>query len=295
MTAFRTILFATDQSDRAHAAFPVVRALAGEAPVVVLHVVEQLFFKPVESGPQSEAGFPVFWPADSSTHHQEIEQQLRANYAADGLAHVEYQVRTGEPVEAIVHAAADAGADLIVLATHGRRGLDRVLSGSVAEAVLHRAHCAVLVHHLPDREEFLIRPEPTRLLVHPTDFSPTARAALSVGCSLAHAQGARLLLLHVAPAGASLSGEDESALDALRQQAESAGTKGSVEVRVAYGDPVAEIVRETGGEPSTLLVLGTRGRAGLSRILVGSTAESVLRDAPVPTVLFKPAAPPATA
>jgi nucleotide-binding universal stress UspA family protein len=65
---------------------------------------------------------------------------LMAGFSATPL------VRVGEPAEAIVQVARELSADLVVLGTHGRHGLERVLRGSVAEAVLHRAPCAVFIH-----------------------------------------------------------------------------------------------------------------------------------------------------
>ncbi|MDR3633319.1 MAG: universal stress protein [Isosphaeraceae bacterium] len=289
MTTFGTTLFATDLSERARAAFPVVRALSQGGRVVVLHVVEQVLFAASE-GSSSGAGLPVFWPSDSPSHRAAIQEQLRETHSADGLTQVEYQVRDGDPAEEVLRAAQEANADLIAVATHERRGLDRLLSGSVAETILGRAHCAVLVHHLP--EDLLVQTEPSRLVIHPTDFSSASGCAFAVASALAREQGARLLLLHVAAPG---TGDEEAIvrnLESLRRQAEAAGLTGAVEVRAAEGEPVAEILRTAVEAAGSTLVLGTHGRTGLGRILLGSTAQAVLRDASRPAVIVKPGAGP---
>jgi nucleotide-binding universal stress UspA family protein len=67
----------------------------------------------------------------------------------DGKISVQHVLLEGEPATEIVHYARDAGIDLIVMGTHGRTGLDRLLMGSVAEKVMREAPCSVLVVKLP--------------------------------------------------------------------------------------------------------------------------------------------------
>jgi nucleotide-binding universal stress UspA family protein len=62
---------------------------------------------------------------------------------------VEYRVTDGEPAAEIVRLAAAVNANLIVMGTHGRTGLGRLLMGSVAEAVLRRAPCEVIIDQMP--------------------------------------------------------------------------------------------------------------------------------------------------
>jgi nucleotide-binding universal stress UspA family protein len=123
MSIFHRILFAGDFSERSLAAFGAAHSLAGEsrAHLHVLNVVESL--------------------AD----HKEIEDELRAFYRAAPAVAVDYLVRRGDASDAILSTADEVKADLIVVGTHGRRGLDRLLCGSVAESVLQRSSRPVLV------------------------------------------------------------------------------------------------------------------------------------------------------
>lgn len=286
MTTLRTILFATDLSEHTTAAFPIIRSLAGTGRLVVLHVVEQVLFA---DSPKTAtgAGLPVFWPSDTPAQREALQERLRAAYPSEQLAAVDYLVRDGDAADMILGAAEENSADLIALGTHGRRGLDRLLSGSVAETVLRRAQCSVLVHHHP--EELSVQPERTRLVVHPTDFSAPSHRAFAIAHVVARSFDARLLVLHVATPGADDCEEAAQQLEALQQHVEALEQKRDLETRLTSGDPVAEILKVAAENSGSLIVMGTHGRTGLSRLLMGSTAQSVLRDAPCPALIVKTA------
>ncbi|WP_206831278.1 universal stress protein [Alicyclobacillus fructus] len=74
----------------------------------------------------------------------ELRGEVERRFASFG-PRVEFRVEHGSPAERIVHAADEAGADLVVLGSHGKNAVDRLLLGSVSTAVLHRAKQAVLV------------------------------------------------------------------------------------------------------------------------------------------------------
>lgn len=97
------------------------------------------------------ANRPDGHPEAAAYYHQACEEAQEAlDLAAADLAVAGFSafsvVRIGHPAEAIVEVAREYAADLIVLGTHGRHGLDRLLNGSVAESVLHHAPCAVFIH-----------------------------------------------------------------------------------------------------------------------------------------------------
>ena len=126
---------------------------------------------------------------------------------------MEYQASEERDVAgAILRVAKELGCDLIAMGTHGRRGLDRLLTGSVAETVLRKAHCPVLTLRGPRLPREV---EPIRVIVHPTDFSERCEAALQVACRLASDHGARLVILHVAPPEIIIDGAPAVAIDAL--------------------------------------------------------------------------------
>jgi nucleotide-binding universal stress UspA family protein len=137
---------------------------------------------------------------------------------------------------------------------------------------------------------------PIRVILHPTDFSERSRSAFRLAHALARDHGARLLVVHVGmPVTAFAEGvlplDDESYTLALREKLE--GIRAAdPRVRLAYrlvlgADPAAEIVRVAREAPCDLIVMGTHGRTGLRRALLGSVAEQVLRRAPCPVLTVK--------
>ena len=128
-----------------------------------------------------------------------------------------------------------------------------------------------------------------------TDFSIAADAALPEAEALAKARGASLLILHVqepTPAydGALYYGPLEpttETLDKMLHELVPADKSITVEHRLAMGNPATEIVRTANQEPVEMIVIGTHGRTGLSRLLMGSVAESVVRHASCPVMTYK--------
>lgn len=130
-----------------------------------------------------------------------------------------------------------------------------------------------------------------------TDFSHVSDAALPLATSLAHNRGASLVILHVhepplPSAYAVLSGVIEPDRDALKrvlQRVASADPTVRCTHELAFGDPATEIVRVAEQEGVDMIVIGSHGRTGLPRMLMGSVAEKVLRRARCPIVIFKQA------
>jgi nucleotide-binding universal stress UspA family protein len=185
-------------------------------------------------------------------------------------------------------------ADLIVLGTQGRTGLSRLLAGSVAETVLRQAPCPVLALHAAPRTGGA---EAIQVILHPTDFSEQSAAALAVARELARMHGARLILLHVAPILGAIAleapvtlGDPEAyrqALDDLRQRTDGPDLKYPVEIQLEQGEAAPLTIRAAEKLGCSLIVLGTHGRTGLGRVLMGSVAEAILRGAPCPVLALK--------
>lgn len=134
-------------------------------------------------------------------------------------------------------------------------------------------------------------------ILHPTDFSEDSAYAFQMACSLARDYGARLVVLHVLepvvmPFGelAVVPPEPEPSEEALReklQQLEEATAKVRVETWLLKGDTVETILDAATDLKADLVVVGTHGRTGLVRLLMGSVAERVLRRAPCPVLVVK--------
>jgi len=154
MLPIHTILHATDFSPQSNHAYQLACALARdyEAKLVLLHVAPP----PVIGG---EMG--VIIPPEPVDWEEELREKLAELQPKETTIPVERYLREGDPALEIVALAQDCQADLIVLGTHGRSGLGRLLLGSVAEAVLRKAPCPVLTVKVPVMEPAKKRPEAT--------------------------------------------------------------------------------------------------------------------------------------
>jgi nucleotide-binding universal stress UspA family protein len=295
MKSFRTILFAADFSENSREAFSAACSLAREdkARLFVVSVAE----------PDWVAEDPVFLGQSSVQFHEEhrdgqrlemLKQKLRDEYAPAHPINVEYHAREGDICDEILAMAREIGADLIVMGTHGRTGMNWLLSGSIATAVLRKAPCPVLALRSSGAARKLAE---ARVILHPTDFSENSRAALKVARLLARDLGARLLVLHVTPPAILMDGTvageiDPSAyrasLEELCSRLDGPDLKYPVETRLILGLDREEILRMADEVRCDLIVMGTHGRTGLGRLLMGSVAESVLPRANCPVMIVKP-------
>ena len=133
-------------------------------------------------------------------------------------------------------------------------------------------------------------------ILFPTDFSHCGDAALAHATSLARDTGATLLIVHVEEPPVAYGGGDmyygipEPATDDLKKMlADVKPTDASVpyEHHLIVGDPASAISRLVEDENIDLIVMGTHGRTGLSRLLMGSVAEAVVRQASCPVLTYK--------
>lgn len=140
----KTIVFPTDFSHTGDAALRFATTLAREsgAKLLITHVQES---------PIAYGGGEMYYGIPEPTVEEQTKM-LQDVRPTDPTVPVEFRLITGDPADAVVHLAEEAGADLIVLGSHGRTGLSRLLMGSVAEAIVRRAHCPVLVYKQPAKK-----------------------------------------------------------------------------------------------------------------------------------------------
>lgn len=225
-------------------------------------------------------------------------KQFLADFPVDGCGGkpVGRLFRIGRPAEEIVSAANDWTADLIVMGTHGLTGIDHFLVGSVAESVLRRAACPVLCVKREPRHPTTL----SRILVAVDDSEQSAWAA-ELAASMARISGAQVALGHVAPLAAPI----EPGYAMFTDRADEALLQAGKDVlsrffwpqdvapaaRFVRQGPAAQEILELAREwKADLIVIGTHARHGLSRLLLGSTAETVLRrsECPVLCVSHRP-------
>ena len=137
---------------------------------------------------------------------------------------------------------------------------------------------------------------PIRKILFPTDFSEHSKAAFDVACALARDYGAEMLIVHCrrppaifAPDGIAVATPAEEPYD-LRAQlvlVRPADARLNVDHHLLEGDPTDEILKAAKDKAVDLIVMGTHGSTGLSRLLMGSVAENVLRRAPCPVLTVR--------
>src|SRR5262249_4880535 len=136
---------------------------------------------------------------------------------------------------------------------------------------------------------------PIHVILHPMDFSDRSDYAFQLACRLARESQAALIVLHVVePPPFVTHGEMEKALQQAqgyrrdlnkRLEAQQNGEPDlTMEIRLTDGEPVAEILSAAEESNCDLIVMGTHGRTGFRRLLLGSVAEQVLRRAPCPVL-----------
>jgi nucleotide-binding universal stress UspA family protein len=200
-------------------------------------------------------------------------------------------IRSISAAEAITEVATDQACDLVVMGTHGRRGIKHLLLGSVAENVVRSVEIPVLTVR-PDCRLFEVRPE--RILVA-HDFSDQSAEAVRVAAEWAAAFDAEVTLLHVVepvvyPEFYTINVVSDDVITRLRDRATEALDAAAddllgnrpVSTSVVVGRAADTILSEASSGGFDLVVMGTRGLSGLEQLVIGSVAEAVLRRCPVP-------------
>ncbi len=292
----KCILTATDFSEYSKVALDICLAVSRcmKTKLYVLHTIEK-------------------FPHDykhllSSTSHADMKQKLEAEAVEKIKAMIPAElldggdvipmVRFGKPFLEIIQATKDENADLLVIGTHGRAGVDRVILGSVAERIVRKARCPVMVVRGKEYVGF-------KRIIVPIDLSDCSRIALEYAAATARAHKSKLTILHVYEesfvepyVNAANSEEEadeiikeiervnETKYDEFLKTVDLSGVE--YEKLLKKGIPVTDIVEIAMEQQANLIVMGTHGRSGIKHILIGSTAEEVVRTVHCDIVVVKP-------
>jgi nucleotide-binding universal stress UspA family protein len=272
----RPILAATDFSIPAKAAVARAAQLAEslDVPLHLLHVMEleiAIGRTPLPKGWRTSF---VGVPQDRG------DEFVRLELAEKQLAELGRRARParvlrryGKAWQQIIRAVRSQQARLVVVGVHQPRGAsERLLLGTTAERVLRSASRPVLVVRRRDDK-------PYRRALVPIDFSTVSQNQLAALRDVA--PDARVTLLHVVPTRTKRDMKSEARLReaALRIARKAGFATSALAFVVEDGDPRAAILRTETEDRPDLLVIGTRGRTGIARLLLGSVAEHVLRAA----------------
>jgi nucleotide-binding universal stress UspA family protein len=292
------ILLATDGSDHAERAARYVATLADRlgAEVDVLAVADL----GAVAGPFDAGGVDAAFRERLREECRSRAERAAAVAGTDRTAVVE-----GRPRRTILDYADEHGSDLLATGTHGRTGIRRYVVGSVTEHVIRRATVPVLTARAveaggTDGDEGTgpARPAAIDRVLVPTDGSEPAAAAVDHAVAIAAACDARVRVVSVVNDRALavqselvrtdrlLDSLEEHAANAVRTVAKRCERAGvPVETAVARGAPARAICEDA--EDADLVVMGSHGRSGLDRVLLGSVAERTVRHAPVPVVTVR--------
>lgn len=291
---FKKILVPLDGSEIAEAILPFVQEIAKQTQgqIVLTTAVES-------SG---------VWDATASVQVLDKEEQAANDYLKNKAAiigsAVTGRVTRGEAAEAILTVAEDEKADLIAISTHGRSGLARWLFGSTASKLLETSPVPVLFLRPKEGEDKGAPGPVVKKIIVPLDGSPVAQTILPTVEEFAKAMGATIVLFHAVAPIASYPGFETAAIAGvgdvigdLQEQARKLLTKTADEVKargidctaaIVVDTPVDGVLRAADELKVDLIAIGSHGRGGLGRMLLGSTTDSVVRrSADVPCLVVR--------
>jgi nucleotide-binding universal stress UspA family protein len=277
------ILCPTDFSEFSDKAFDYALSLARHygATLFLQHVVE-----PLASGSASDAmpyrAYELY--ADLRVRAEERLREV-VKVRAGGDIQAQVLVEVGPATDSILALAEKQAVDLIVMGTHGRRGLSRLATGSVTERVLRRARCPVLAVRKP-AHDFVV-PEKgaesvrLRKILLCTDFSDFTHRAADYAFSLGMEYNAEITLLHVLediPSSTDLQAATAEVTHKLEELVPAdARNWCKVQSVVRVGKPYQEIVQLALEAQTDLVIMGVRGRNAVDLALFGSTTHRVIQ------------------
>lgn len=291
---YRTILVPVDGSKLAERALSLAIPLAEPHQATLLLVHAHAPMMPLTFGggaPVGDAALDAQLERDGRAY---VERLVRRTAKLTPVP-VEGVFRVGKVVPTLSAVAAERGADLIVMSTHGRGGFQRLWLGSVADALVRHATVPVLLVRgaRPTAKRLAGAPPFVRLLV-PVDGSPRAERAIDAARALVGAAPSRAVLVHVlhpmsAVAGANLKRDPAAEvaaeyLEPLARRVATASLEVRIDVRIDAN--VARALLEAVEQHDIdLIVMSGQGLSGVQRLLVGSVADKLIRTATVPVLV----------
>lgn len=230
----------------------------------------------LESNPEYETIGSKFFEAEEKEAQEHLEA-VKARALKEGVNCDTALLENDEPDRAIVDLAAQKKADMIVIGRRGRKGLAKLLIGEVASKVIAHAPCKVLV--VPRAAVIGYK----NILVA-TDGSTHANAALTEAIAIAKRCGSHLIALSAMRD----ESEREEAGNNSGKAVEMARKEGvSAEGVTPMGRSYDVIVETAGGRGVDLIVMGTYGKTGVKKLLMGSSTEKVIRTAGCAVLVVK--------
>lgn len=278
-------------------------AVVGTVPSVSESVPEpegQVTTHPHESGKPVVTQYFDAIEKNASRALENVAKELRE----EGLT-VETTVAFGNPAEEIAEVADKNGCDLIAMSTHGRNAIGRGILGSVTDKVIHSAHLPTMTITPEKAEGYSGKGLELSKILVPLDGSPLAESVIPFIEDMALKLNLRVILVRVIKLGgmytayadgypysgsANIEAEIEAdAVEYLKTAAERLEGKGiNTEWKILKGAPavcIADLAKEM---PQDIIALATHGRSGLTRWVIGSVAEALVRASGDPVLIIPP-------
>jgi len=292
MLEIKLILCPIDFSEFSVRAYQHALSLAEHyrAKLVAQHVVE-LWRYPYAEYAASLGDYERFSQALREGGKEQLEEFVK-NHTHDKIQ-PELVVQQGIAPDSILSFAQAEKADVIVMGTHGRRGFDRLMLGSVTDRVMRRAPCPVLAvgkqsHDSMAADEERHRPRHLSRILFCTDFSENSERALNYAISATAEYDAELTLLHVLDE-VSTRAKKEEAIARTKEQLDrlipsEARKTLKIKTAVRIGKPYEQIIQLALEAQIDMVTMAVRGRGALDLAVFGSTTYRVLQLGPCPVL-----------
>lgn len=296
----KNVLFATDFSSSSGAALPYAAAICRHfgSALHIAHVLSDTSVLMMTGGVDYVSLSTIYEDA-----HAEAKEKLeRISSHVEGLPHHIY-VRHGQVWENLAGLVDEEKIDLIVLGTHGRSGLGKLLLGSVAENILRHAACPVLTvgPKVSDGAKLLafgdrcrdLAPVELELkqIVFATNFAQNSACVAQEAVSLAEEFSSRLTLLHVIEDYTQLGSRPGPMEDGVRRLHDlipgNAALQYSPEILLEFGSAWKSILKAAADRAADLIVLGARSNQAVGTTHLPSTAQHVLAQAQCPVLTIR--------
>ncbi len=297
---FKHLLVPLDGSNLAEAALPYASVLAQDlgAHVTLVHIVE-------ENAPAEIHGERHLRTEDEACKYLGEVAERYFPKSVETTCHVHTE-KTRSVARGIAEHVSELEPDMIVMSTHGKGGLRKIMAGDIAQQIIGRSRVPLFLVHPPDTQ--MVTPDQPRLkrFLVALDGDPEHdQAGLPVAANLAQATGAALQLFLVvytmqtlppkisatskmlpSATAATLDISESASKDYLAEQAKPWQDQGiPVTIEVARGEPAQKILSAAIRNDSDLIVLATHGKAGISAFWAGSVAAPVITGSSKPLVL----------
>jgi nucleotide-binding universal stress UspA family protein len=302
---YHSIVVPLDGSPFGEQALPLALSIAqrAEVPIDVVHVHVPL--APMYA--ESAAGLETTLDPRIRDQEEAYLNDIVKRIAAVSRCRICTKLLDGSVADAIREHAQARSADLIVMTTHGRGPFSRFWLGSAADQLVRRSSTPILLVHPSERAPELATKSAPRRIVIPLDGSALAEQILDPAVSIGRLMGASYTLLRIVEPIMSVGydpvtyayevvdeqhqarqkQEAQIYLDRVAERLRQQSLQVETRVRISH-QPAFGILEYASNEEASWIALETHGRRGLSRVLLGSVADKVIRGATMPVLVSRP-------